>query len=89
MNNSDKIRQNIQSSVYNALRLKYLGDIETARATMLIYFNNPVAIGEHPQHLEEMDTLLTKMVDGNDKLTMLQDKFEQYNGEICGRRASP
>ena len=33
-------------------------------------FNNPVGIGEHPQ-LEEMDKLITKMVDANDKLQLL------------------
>ena len=66
-----------------------MGEIEQARATLLIYFNNNVAIGEHPQHLEEMDTLLCKMVDANDKLSMLQEKFEQYNGSTTIRRASP
>ena len=26
------------------------------------YFNNPVGIGEHPQHIEEMDKLMANMV---------------------------
>ena len=35
--------------LYKALEKKYIADIEAARATMIIYFDNPVAIGEHPQ----------------------------------------
>ena len=43
--------------LYKALEKKYIADIEAARATMIIYFDNPVAIGEHPQHLTELDKL--------------------------------
>ena len=47
---------------------------------MLIYFNNSVGIGEHPQHLEEMDTMLTKITEANDKLESLMREFpeEEY-----------
>ena len=44
----------------NALRAKYKADIAGADATINIYFNNSVGIGEHPQHLEELDKLLAK-----------------------------
>ena len=44
--------------LYKALEKKYIADIEAARATMIIYFDNPVAIGEHPQHLTELDKLI-------------------------------
>ena len=47
----------------------------SAKATLLVYFNNPVAIGEHPQHLEEMDKLLVDIADANDKLEMLNKHF--------------
>ena len=46
---------NLSNELYNALELKYKSDIATARATVQIYFNNSVGIGEHPQQLEEMD----------------------------------
>ncbi len=35
---------------------------------LLVYFNNPVGIGEHPQHLEEMDKFVDKMTNAKDKL---------------------
>ena len=51
--------QNHQTNnpLYKALSAKYIADIEAAKATMIIYFDNPVAIGEHPQHLSELDKL--------------------------------
>ena len=51
--------QNHQTNnpLYKALEKKYIADIEAAKATMIIYFDNPVAIGEHPQHLTELDKL--------------------------------
>lgn len=61
--------------MYKSLKLKYEAQKEEARTTLLIYFNNPVGIGEHPQHIEEMDKLLCNMVDAQDKLDMLTSEF--------------
>ena len=61
----------IRKNLFNALKLKYESDIQECHSTLLIYFNNPVAIGEHPQHLEEMDKLLDKMANSKDKLDLL------------------
>ena len=66
---------NITVKMYEALKIKYEAQIKEAETTMLIYFNSSVGIGEHPQHLEEMDKLLAKMVDANDKLKLLEEKF--------------
>ena len=41
----------------------------------MIYFKDSVGIGEHPQHLEEMDSLLGKIAEANDKLENLQREF--------------
>ena len=43
-----------------ALSKKYEADIAEADATIKIYFEQSVGIGEHPQHLEEVDKLLQK-----------------------------
>ena len=40
----------------------------------MIYFNNSVGIGEHPQQLEEMDKLLEKMANSKDKLELLDNE---------------
>ena len=74
------MNQEISKCMYEALRLKYHGDFTCAKASMLVYFNNPVGIGEHPQHIEEMDKLIATMVDAHDKLTLLEKEFNCYSG---------
>ena len=44
-----------------ALRARYEADIAEADATINIYLTNSVGIGEHPQHLQEIDKLLGKI----------------------------
>ena len=41
-------------------------------ATIKIYLEQPVGIGEHPQHIEEIDKLLQKIVDASEKLKEIQ-----------------
>ena len=57
----------------NALRARYEADIAEADATVNIYLNNPVGIGEHPQHLEEVDKLMAKIAEAKDKLESLRE----------------
>jgi hypothetical protein len=54
-----------------SLRARYEADIAEADTTINIYLDNPVAIGEHPQHLEEIDKLLSKIADAKDKMDAL------------------
>jgi hypothetical protein len=61
----------IQKKMIDALTLKYESEQAEAEATLLIYFSNPVGIGEHPQHLEEMDKLVEQIANANDKLETL------------------
>tara|TARA_Y100000590_G_scaffold470585_1_gene666605 strand:+ start:4914 stop:5171 length:258 start_codon:yes stop_codon:yes gene_type:complete len=78
--------QEISNGLYLALESQYQAEINKARATLLVYFSNPVGIGEHPQHLEEMDKLVGKMVDADDKLNMLKKSFPNYadnNYMVC------
>jgi hypothetical protein len=68
----------IAQKMYEALTLKYRSEMAEAEATLLVYFNNSVGIGEHPQHLEEMDRFVEKMTNAKDKLEMLETVFK-YN----------
>ena len=61
----------VGEKLLNALKLKYEANIETAKATLNIYTTNSVGIGEHPQHLEEMDKLLEEIATNRDKLEAL------------------
>ena len=56
-----------------ALRARYEADIAEADATINIYLTNSVGIGEHPQHIEEVDKLVNKIAEAKDKLEVLED----------------
>ena len=64
-----------------ALEKKYEADIASADATIHIYLNNSVGIGEHPQHLEEVDKQLDKISQAEEKLDALEDFYEQKEEE--------
>ena len=69
--------------LYQALEAKYTADIMDARATLSIYFESPVAIGEHPQHTEEIDKLLGKLESATGKLSVLTKNFgKEYGHDI-------
>jgi methylaspartate ammonia-lyase len=65
--------------MYYALIKKYEAEIAEAEATLTIYFTTPVGIGEHPQHLEEMDKMVDKLATAKDKIERLTEiiKFEE------------
>ena len=62
----------LRDAIIQALEDKYNAKISEADATIKIYLERPVGIGEHPQHLEEIDKLLQKIVDAQEKLNELQ-----------------
>ena len=71
----------ISEKMYEALSLKYRSEMAEAEATLLVYLTSPVGIGEHPQHLEEMDKLVEKFANAQDKLESLE-KIRKYNSVI-------
>ena len=62
----------MREAIIKALEDKYEAQISEADATIKIYLENPVGIGEHPQHLEEIDKLLGKIAEAEDKKTALE-----------------
>ena len=67
----------IKHQMIDALRTKYEGDYKIAHSTLNIYMDKPVAIGEHPQHAEEMDKLVAARADAQDKLDILDAEYQQ------------
>jgi len=61
--------------MYRALVAKYEAELLEAKATLNVYFNNSVGIGEHPQQVEEMDTMVDLLATAEDKLAALKDNF--------------
>ena len=63
------------NALFKALDKKYDADIAAAYATALVYFDNPVGIGEHPQHLEELDKLISSISSAEGKKRTLHQHF--------------
>ena len=64
-----------ENALFKALAKKYEADIAAGYANLLIYFDNSVGIGEHPQQLEEMDKLVSKIESAESKLSALNRHF--------------
>ena len=62
----------MKRAILQALEDKYNAQISEADATIKIYLDNSVGIGEHPQHLEEIDKQLQKIAEATEKLKELQ-----------------
>ena len=62
----------LRQAILQALEDKNQAQISEADATIKIYLDNSVGIGEHPQHIEEIDKLLQKIVDAQEKIKELQ-----------------
>tara|TARA_Y100000401_G_scaffold110604_1_gene107957 strand:- start:119 stop:343 length:225 start_codon:yes stop_codon:yes gene_type:complete len=72
----------LRNVLLDALQKKYEADVASAEATIKIYLDRSVGIGEHPQHLEEIDKLLQKIVDATEKNKELSNFMEDKNGMV-------
>ena len=70
----------IKSDLLDALEARYESQIAEADAIIKIYLENSVGIGEHPQHLEEIDKLFDKIATAQERLEVLED-FREQQGE--------
>tara|TARA_E500000318_G_scaffold46927_1_gene44251 strand:+ start:780 stop:995 length:216 start_codon:yes stop_codon:yes gene_type:complete len=62
----------MKRAILDALEAKYQADIAHADATLKIYLENSVGIGEHPQHIEECDKLVQKIAAAQENLDVLK-----------------
>ena len=70
----------MKRAILDALAARYEAQIAEADATVKIYLENSVGIGEHPQHIEEVDKQLEKIAAAQEKLGVLED-FREQQGE--------
>ena len=62
----------MRTAIIDALEARYEAQILEADATLKIYLENSVGIGEHPQHIEEVDKLIEKIAAAEEKIEVLQ-----------------
>ena len=63
----------IREVILDALEKKYQADISKADATIKIYLEKPVGIGEHPQIVDEVDKQISYICKAKEKLEELKN----------------
>jgi len=63
----------VKTAILDALEDRYTAQISEADATIKIYLENSVGIGEHPQHIDEIDKQFQKIADAQEKLKVIED----------------
>ena len=63
----------MRNALLDALEARYEAQVSEADAIIKIYLENSVGIGEHPQHIDEIDKQLQKISDAEEKLKALED----------------
>ena len=69
----------MKTAILDALEARYDAQIAQADATIKIYLENSVGIGEHPQHIDEIDKQFQKIADAQEKLQAIKDFREPRN----------
>ena len=59
----------------DALQDKYKSQISDAKAKATVYLDNPVAIGEHPQFIEELDKLVNVISSAEENIKTIEEYF--------------
>ena len=67
----------MRRAILEALKARYEAEIAEADATANIYLENSVGIGEHPQHIDEVNKQIEKIAAAREKLEVL----EQFDPE--------
>jgi len=65
----------MRDAIIQALEDRYNAQISEADATLKIYLENSVGIGEHPQHIDEVDKLIEKIATAEEKIKTLKSKI--------------
>ena len=71
----------MRRAILEALRARYEAQIAEADATANIFLENSVGIGEHPQHIDEVDMQIKKIASAKEKLNILEE-FEPEKGDL-------
>jgi hypothetical protein len=58
-----------------ALQSRYVSEIKVAKATIQVYLEKSVGIGEHPQFVNEMDRQIEIISNAEEKLKTLKDHY--------------
>ena len=60
-----------------ALIAKLQGEVEVAKANVLVYQRSPVGIGEHPEIIEAIETQIEKIANAEEMIETIQKHFSR------------
>ena len=67
--------------ILEALEARFQAQVSEAEATIKIYLENSVGIGEHPQHIDEIDKQLQRISEAEEKLEAIK-RFKTERVEL-------
>ena len=62
----------VENFILKALVKKLEGEIEVAKANVLVYTRNSAGIGEHPEVVEAVETQIAKIAEAQDKIDTIK-----------------
>ena len=65
----------IKVTILDALVEKLRGEISVAKANVLVYLNNPVGIGEHPEVVQAIESQIEVIAAAQEKLDIINKQF--------------
>ena len=65
----------MRDNFIKAMIKKYEAEIDVAKATIEVYLDKPVGIGEHPQFADEIDKQLGIIGCASDKLRVIKKHY--------------
>ena len=71
----------MRRAILEALEARIQAQVSEAEATIKIYLENSVGIGEHPQHIDEIDKQLQRISEAEEKLEAI-NRFKTERVEL-------
>ena len=71
----------MRRAILEALEARFEAQVSEAEATIKIYLENSVGIGEHPQHIDEIDKQLQRISEAEEKLEAIK-RFKTERVEL-------
>jgi|TARA_B100001996_G_scaffold111852_1_gene84697 hypothetical protein len=65
----------IDKQFREALKLRYQGDVASAKANIAVYMKSPAGVADHPDVIAAIDEQLNLLVTAEDKLKALEEHF--------------
>ena len=76
-------KRKVKTDFLDALESHYQAEIEKNLATLSLYLNNPIAVADHTNLMEDMKGLTTSLAEASDALEVLERYFEKdENDEV-------